>query len=102
MTKAELIERVAKIAGTTTRDAENVLDGFRDLVQATVKRGDEISYHGLGKFSRSARRPRVVLNPRTGEPMNLPAMKVPRFSASAGFKRVVRGDDTAPRLPRAA
>ncbi len=102
MTKAELIERVVLIAGTTSRDAENVLDGFRDLVQSTVKRGDEISYRGLGKFSQSSRKRRMVLNPQTGDPMELPAMKVLRFSPCTSLKRIVRGGEAAPGLRRAA
>ena len=43
MTKAELIQRVAAIAGTSIKDTENVLDGFRDLVQATVQGGGIIN-----------------------------------------------------------
>lgn len=102
MTKAELIQRVAAIAGTSIKDTENVLDGFRDLVQATVQAGDDISYRGLGKFSRSSRRERKVLNPQTGEPMDLPAMQVPRFSASASFKRIVRASGDGTQIGRAA
>jgi DNA-binding protein HU-beta len=102
MTKAELIQRVAAIARTSIKDTENVLDGFRNLVHATVQSGDTISYRGLGKFSRSSRRERKVLNPQTGMPMDLPAMQVPHFSASASFKRIVRASDDESGLGRGA
>ncbi|HJM75197.1 MAG TPA: HU family DNA-binding protein [Dehalococcoidia bacterium] len=102
MTEAELIQRVPAIAGTSIKDTENVLDGFRHLVQATVLSGDTISYRGLGKFSRSSRRELKVLNPQTGMPMDLPAMQVAHCSASASFKRVVRASEDGSELGRVA
>jgi DNA-binding protein HU-beta len=100
MTKAELVALVAKNAGTSPREAETVLNGFRDVVQVNVKAGKEVSYPGLGKFSRAARKARTARNPRTGETLKVPATKVPRFAASEGFKRVVKGDAPAPKLAR--
>ncbi|MGE0226957.1 MAG: HU family DNA-binding protein [Dehalococcoidia bacterium] len=100
MTKAELIAQVAKNAGTTPKDVEVVLNGFRDVVQASVKTGKDISYPGLGKFSRVSRKARMARNPRTGEALKVAATKVPRFVASEGFKRVVRGETPAPKLAR--
>lgn len=100
MTKAELIAQVAKNAGTSAKDAEIVLNGFRDVVQASVKTGKDISYPGLGKFSRVSRKARMARNPRTGEALKVPATKAPRFVASEGFKRVVRGESPAPKLVR--
>jgi DNA-binding protein HU-beta len=91
MNKSELIAAVAEAAGTTNRDAENVLNSFRDIVQDSVKAGDDVAYPGLGKFSQSARKARTARNPRTGETLNVPASKVPRFTAAAEFKRMVNG-----------
>jgi DNA-binding protein HU-beta len=100
--KADLVAQVAANAGagTSNAQAERVLDAFRDVVQATVKKGDDISYPGLGKFSRAARKARIGRNPRTGEAIKVPASKVPRFSAAAGLKGVVNGAAPAPKLVR--
>ena len=92
---------MAATAGTSKVEAEKVLDGFRDVVQATVKKGDEIAYPGLGKFSRVSRKARTARNPRTGEFVKVKASKAPKFSASAGLKSVVNGSAPAPKLPRA-
>jgi DNA-binding protein HU-beta len=100
MNKSELIAMVAKNAGTTNRDAEAVLEAFRDVVQVNVKGGNDVSYPGLGKFARADRKARIARNPRTGEEVKVKATKVPRFSASAELKRVVAGDSPAPRLVR--
>lgn len=100
VTKAELVAQVAKNSGVTSKDAEVVLNGFRDVVQASVKAGKDISYPGLGKFSRVARKARMARNPRTGESLKVAATKVPRFVASEGFKRVVKGEAPAPKLAK--
>ena len=60
MNKAELIAAVAGAAGTTNKDAEGVLNSFRDLVQAAVRKGDDVAYPGLGKFSQAARKGGLV------------------------------------------
>ena len=98
MNKTELIAAVAMAAGTSNRDAEGVLNCFRDIVQASVYGGDDVSYPGLGKFSRAQRKARTARNPRTGATLQVPASRVPRFAAAAEFKRVVNGETAAPRL----
>src|SRR5688572_29191101 len=95
--KNELIGIVARTAGTTNRDAETLLDAFRDVVQASVRSGDDVAYPGLGKFSRASRKARMGRNPRTGEAVKIKASKAPRFAAAAEFKRVVNGETPAPR-----
>lgn len=91
MTKAELISLVAEASGTTAKDVESVLDSFRDIVQEHVRSGEEVSYPGLGKFSRTERKARVARNPQTGEQINVPASSAPKFTPSSAFKNVVKG-----------
>ena len=100
MTKAELVALVAAQSGATATEAERVLDGFRDVVQAKLKTGDDISYPGLGKFSRVDRKARTGRNPQTGEAIKVKASKAPKFTAAAGLKNVVNGQATAPRLAK--
>lgn len=100
MTKAELVALVAAQAGTSNADAEKVLNGFRDVIQARVKAGEEISYPGLGKFSRVARKARTGRNPQTGEAIKVKASKAPKFTAAAGLKSIVNGEAPAPKLAR--
>ena len=100
MNKTDLIAMVAKNAGTSNRNAKAVLDSFRDVVQSSVRGGEDVSYPGLGKFARAARKARTARNPRTGEMVQVKASNVPRFSASAEFKRIVNGDAAAPRVRR--
>ena len=91
MNKAELISKVAEKSGATQVDTEAVLDGFRDVVTSSVTMGDEVSYPGLGKFSRVSREARMARNPRTGESVPVPASNAPKFTPSSKFKAVVKG-----------
>ena len=101
MTKAELVALVATQAGTTNADAERVLDGFRDVIQAKVKNGEDVAYPGLGKFSRTARKARIGRNPQTGAEIKVKASKAPKFSAAARLKAIVNGLAPAPKLAKA-
>ena len=89
MNKAELLAKVADASGTTQADAERVLDGFRDVIASSVRMGDEVSYPGLGKFSRVSRDARTARNPRTGEAVHVPPSKAPKFTASSKLKEIV-------------
>lgn len=100
MTKADLVAMVAAQAGTSAADAEKVLNGFRDVVQARLKSGDEVSYPGLGKFSRVERKARTGRNPQTGATIKVKASKAPKFTAAAGLKQVVNGQAPAPKLKK--
>ena len=91
MNKAELIAKVAEMAEVKQEDATRVLDGFRDVVTSSVTMGDEVSYPGLGKFSRVSREARMARNPRTGESVPVPASNAPKFTPSSKFKQVVKG-----------
>ena len=99
--KSDLIAQVAANAGGLNKsEVEKVLDSFRDVIQASVKKGDDISYPGLGKFSRVQRKARQARNPRTGEPIKVAASKAPKFTASATLRSVVNGKAVAPKLAK--
>ena len=81
MNKAELIEKIAKDAGITKVQANEVLDSFTGAVVATLKKGDRVTLVGFGTFSVSARAARNGRNPQTGATIKIKARKVPKFKA---------------------
>jgi DNA-binding protein HU-beta len=86
MTKAELIEKVAESAGVSKAEAEKTISAFFDLVVATAKKGDKVSWPGFGAFSTTRRQARTGRNPRTGETVQVPASTAMKFSASSTLK----------------
>ena len=91
MTKAEFVDRVAAEAGLSKADATKSVDAFMDVVKETLSRGGEINFTGFGKFSVADRGARQGVNPQTGDRIQIPASRVPRFSAGAGLKGAVNG-----------
>jgi len=91
MNKASLVEKVHEVLGGTKVQAEQVVDTIFESVVDTMKSGDEVSIAGFGIFSAKERAARTARNPRTGEPIQVPAMRVPKFRAAKALKDAVRG-----------
>ena len=90
MTKQEFVDQVADRAGLSRKDAAGAVDAFLDTVEDALKRGSEVTFSGFGKFSVSQRSAREGRNPATGEPIQIAAARVPRFTAGAGLKKAVK------------
>ncbi len=90
MNKANLVEVIHGVLGGTKVQAEQVVDTLFDTITASLKKGDEVSVAGFGIFTVKARAARTARNPRTGESVNVPAMKVPKFKAAKALKDSVK------------
>lgn len=90
MTKAELIDKIAAKADISKKAANVVLNTFVDSVTSALKKGDRVSLVGFGTFSVAKRKARIARNPRTGEKINVPARKAPKFKAGRELKNAVR------------
>jgi DNA-binding protein HU-beta len=87
--KSELIDKVAGEAGLAKSDAEKAVNAFILVVQTAVAADDKVTLPGFGAWSRSQRSARTGRNPRTGEPVAIPASKAVKFSVGADFKKKV-------------
>ncbi|MCK4250757.1 HU family DNA-binding protein [candidate division WOR-3 bacterium] len=90
MTKAELIDKIAAKADISKKAANVALNTFVDSVTSALKKGDRVSLVGFGTFSVAKRKARIARNPRTGEKINVPARKAPKFKAGRELKNAVR------------
>jgi DNA-binding protein HU-beta len=90
MNKADIINKVHETLNTTKADAERAVETVIDSITDSLKRGQEVSIAGLGIFSAKMREARTARNPRTGESIEVPAMRVPKFRAAKGLKDAVR------------
>jgi DNA-binding protein HU-beta len=90
MNKAEIIDKVHETVGGTRADAERAVETFINSVVDTLKKGNEVSIAGLGIFSAKMRNARTGRNPRTGENIQIPAMRVPKFRAAKALKDAVK------------
>jgi len=81
MNKAELVKRMAEIADVSKATAEKLLVAFMEAVQEAISKGDKVVLVGFGSFQVVERASREGRNPRTGEPIKIPAKKVVKFKA---------------------
>jgi len=90
MNKADIAEKIHQKLGGTKVQAEEVVDTMIDSIVGTLKTGGEVSIAGLGIFSTKTRAARQARNPRTGESISVPSMKVPKFRAAKALKEAVK------------
>jgi len=90
MTKAELIEKIAAKAKISKKAANIALNTFVSSVTQALKKGDRVALVGFGTFSVAKRKARTARNPRTGEKINVPARKAPKFKPGRELKKAVK------------
>ena len=91
MNKQAIVEAVHETLEGTKVQAEKVVDTIFESITETLKKGEDVSIAGFGIFSAKMRAARTARNPRTGEPIEVPAMRVPKFRASKSLKDTVKG-----------
>ena len=90
MTKADLIEVVAKKVSLTNKAAREAVAACFGGVSDALKKGERVVITGFGTFSVRSRAARRGRNPQTGAPIDIPARKTPGFTAGKALKKVVR------------
>jgi DNA-binding protein HU-beta len=89
MKKTELITAVAAKSGMTKKDVEKTLAAVIDTLTEALVKGDKVTLAGLGAFEIKIREARMARNPKTKEPIEVPATRVPVFKASTALKEAV-------------
>ena len=90
MNKTDLVNVVAAETGLTKKDAEKAVAAVLDGITATLKKGGKVQLVGFGTFEVRNRAAKQGHNPRTGEPMTVPASKLPAFKAGKALKDAVK------------
>ena len=92
MTKAELVDEVARAAELTKKDSEVVVEEvFRSIIDC-LNKGEKIALRGFGSFRIRNRGPRRGRNPKTGESVDIPAKAVPYFKPGKELKELINGE----------
>ena len=89
MNKNDLISAVADSSGLSKADAGRAVDGILDSISGSLAGGTEVRLVGFGTFSVANRAATTGRNPRTGEAIQIPASRVPKFKAGKALKDAV-------------
>lgn len=96
MTKAELVEGVADAAELTKKDAERLVEIVFESIIETLNQGEKIELRGFGSFRVRERGARRGRNPKTGDPVSIPAKRVPYFKPGKELKELINEHSAAP------
>ena len=89
MNKDDLISKVARSIGISKSEAAKSVDAVFSSITNSLKGGNEVRLVGFGTFLITNRAATTGRNPRTGEPIEIPAKKVPKFRAGKSLKETV-------------
>ncbi|MDD5639319.1 MAG: HU family DNA-binding protein [Candidatus Pacebacteria bacterium] len=90
MTKEDIVEAVVKATAMTKKDAAETLNIILDEITKTLAKGGEVTLTGFGTFRVGKRAARKGRNPKTGEEIQIPASKSPKFKAGKSLKDAVK------------
>ena len=89
MNKNDLVAAVADTAGLSKADSAKAVDAVFECITDSLKRGEEVRLVGFGTFLVTERAASEGRNPRTGEKIQIPASKQPKFKAGKGLTDAV-------------
>lgn len=89
MNKSELVAAMAKKSRLSRKNCEAALDAFIAATGDALKSGDKVHLVGFGTFAVKERAARSGRNPRTNEPVDIPASKQPTFKPGKVLKETV-------------
>ena len=90
MNKTELIEKIADEANGSKSEAQKFFEAFTNVVESELKRGNQVQITGFGKFYVQQRDARQGINPQSKQRINIPASKVPKFTAGNALKDSIK------------
>lgn len=86
MNKNDLVAALADRTGLSRADSAKAVDGVFDSITDALKGGKDVRLVGFGTFSVARRAASQGRNPRTGEPIQIPASRQAKFKAGKGLK----------------
>ena len=90
MNKTEFITAVAEKSGLSKADAKKAVDAFVETVSSELKEGGKVALLGFGSFSVAEKSARKGVNPKTKQPIEIPARKSVKFKAGAELTEIIK------------
>ena len=91
MTKSELVYEVGKKLKLPAADVERIINAATTVIKTELAQGGKVLFIGFGTFEVHDRAEHNARNPRTGEPIKIPAHKIPHFKPGKSLKAAVSG-----------
>ncbi len=89
MNRSELVAKISEKSELTKKDSEKALTAFIEAVTKELASQGKVQLVGFGTFEVRKREARTGRDPRTGNPIKIPASKAPAFKAGKALKDAV-------------
>ncbi len=96
MTKAELVEEVARVSDLTKKHSESIVNTVFDSIIEALQKDEKIELRGFGSFRIRQRRSRQGRNPKTGDKVDVPAKRIPYFKPGKELKELINSSSPDP------
>ena len=96
MTKAELVEEVARVSELTKKHSEIIVNTVFDSIVDALRKDEKIELRGFGSFRIRQRRSRQGRNPKTGDKVDVPAKRIPYFKPGKELKELINNSVQPP------
>lgn len=90
MTKAEIVNEVAKATGIEKVTVQTVVEAFMESVKGSIKRNDPVYLRGFGSFIIKHRAQKAARNITRKTTMTIPAHDIPAFKPAKSFVNAVK------------
>ena len=90
MNKTEFINAVAEKSGLSKVDAKKAVEAFVETLSSELKEGGKVALLGFGSFSVAEKSARKGVNPKTKQPIEIPARKSVKFKAGAELTEIIK------------
>lgn len=101
MNKTEMIDAIAADTGLTKVDVTKVVNSLIANIIDAVAKGGDLAIIGFGTFKSATRQARAGRNPANGQPIQIPAATLPKFTPGKAFKEAVNKPKKAKAKPAA-
>lgn len=92
MTKAQLVEEVARTTQLTKKHAELIVNTVFESIVQSLRDGEKIELRGFGSFRIRQRGARIGRNPKTGDRVQVPPKRIPYFKPGKELKELLNHD----------
>ncbi len=89
MNRKDIILKLVKEAGITTKQATQALNSMIEGIKTALQKGERVTLSGFGSFEVKVRNPRKGRNPKTGEEVAIPSKKRLKFNPSRSFRESI-------------
>ncbi|MGI8649877.1 MAG: HU family DNA-binding protein [Rubrobacter sp.] len=90
LNKTDLIQEIAEKTGGSKSESQKYFEAFTETIKDALKSGNDVQITGFGKFYVQERAAREGINPQNKQKINIPASKVPKFTAGNALKDAIK------------